>query len=101
MITVQELIDKLLEIADKSKEVLKEQGDQDISEVVDGYEYVILKQVTVQQLIDELLKVKDKSKEVVIDNPYFDKVYLEIDEIENFEDCVTIWVKQKYGMENK
>ena len=43
MITVQELIDMLLEITDKSKEVLKEQGDQDISEVVDGYEYVILK----------------------------------------------------------
>lgn len=43
MTTVQELINMLLEIEDKSKEVLKEQGDQDISEVVDSYEYVILK----------------------------------------------------------
>lgn len=43
MITVQELIDELMKVEDKSKEVLKEQGDQDISEVVDGYEYVILK----------------------------------------------------------
>lgn len=41
--TVQELIDQLMKVEDKSKEVLKEQGDQDISEVVDGYEYVILK----------------------------------------------------------
>jgi len=41
--TVQDLIDKLMKIEDKSKEVLKEQGNQDISEVVDGYEYVILK----------------------------------------------------------
>lgn len=41
--TVQELIDELMKVEDKSKEVLKEQGDQDISEVVDGYEYVILK----------------------------------------------------------
>lgn len=41
--TVQELIDELIKVEDKSKEVLKEQGDQDISEVVDGYEYVILK----------------------------------------------------------
>lgn len=49
--------------------------------------------MTVQELIDELMKVEDKSKGVVIDNPYFDKVYLEIDEIENFEDDVTIWVK--------
>lgn len=49
--------------------------------------------MTVQELIDELMKVEDKSKGVVIDNPYFDKEYLEIDEIENFEDDVTIWVK--------
>lgn len=41
--TVQDLIDKLMKVEDKSKEVLKEQGDQDISEVVDGYEYVVLK----------------------------------------------------------
>lgn len=47
------------------------------------------------------MEIADKSKEVVIDNPYFDKVYLEIDEIENFEDCVTIWVKQKYGTGNR
>lgn len=49
--------------------------------------------VTVQELISRLMGITDKSKEVVIDNPYFDKIYLEIDEIENFEDCVTIWVK--------
>lgn len=41
--TIQELIDELMKVEDKSKEVLKEQGNQDISEVVDGYEYVILK----------------------------------------------------------
>lgn len=41
--TVQDLIDELIKVEDKSKEVLKEQGNQDISEVVDGYEYVILK----------------------------------------------------------
>ena len=49
--------------------------------------------VTVQELINRLMEIADKSKEVVIDNSYFDKVYLEIDEIKNFEDCVTIWVK--------
>lgn len=49
--------------------------------------------MTVQELINRLIEIAGKSKEVVIDNPYFDKVYLEIDEIENFEDCVTIWVK--------
>lgn len=43
MVTVQELIDMLLEVEDKSKEVLKDPWDQDISEVIDGYEYVILK----------------------------------------------------------
>lgn len=47
----------------------------------------------VQELIDELLKVEDKSKRVFIDNPYFDKEYYEIDEIEDFEDDVTIWIK--------
>ena len=49
--------------------------------------------MTVQELIDELMEVEDKSKGVVIDNPYSDKEFFEIDEIENFEDCVTIWVK--------
>lgn len=49
--------------------------------------------MTVQELIDKLMKIEDKSKGVIIDNPYFDKEYLEIDEIENFEDDVTIWVK--------
>lgn len=54
--------------------------------------------MTVQELIDELMKVEDKSKGVFIDNPYFDNEYFdkgcfEIDEIENFEDDVTIWVK--------
>ena len=47
------------------------------------------------------MEITDKSKEVVIDNPYFDEIYLEIDEIENFEDCVTIWVKQKYGTQDR
>lgn len=49
--------------------------------------------MTVQELIDKLMEIADKSKGVVIDNPYFDKVYFEIDEIENFEDYVTIWIK--------
>ena len=51
--------------------------------------------MTVQELIDKLMEIADKSKEVIIDNPYFDIycTYLEIDEIENFEDGVTIWVK--------
>lgn len=49
--------------------------------------------VTVQELIDELLKVEDKSKKIVVDNPYFDKECFEIDEIENFDDYVTIWIK--------
>ena len=49
--------------------------------------------MTVQELIDKLMEIADKSKEVVIDNPYFDKDYFEIDEIENFEDDVTIWIK--------
>ena len=54
--------------------------------------------MTVQELIDELMEVEDKSKGVFIDNPYFDeefcdKACFEIDEIENFEDDVTIWVK--------
>ena len=50
--------------------------------------------MTVQELIDELMEVEDKSKEVTINNPYFEKEYYEIDEIENFEDDdVTIWVK--------
>ena len=48
--------------------------------------------MTVQELIDELMEIEDKSNEVVIDNPYFE-VYLEIDEIENFEDGVIILVK--------
>ena len=49
--------------------------------------------MTVQELIDKLMEIADKSKEVVINNPYFDKEYYEIDEIENFEDDVTIWIK--------
>ena len=49
--------------------------------------------MTVQELIDKLMKIEDKSKGVIIDNPYFDEVYLEINEIENFEDDVIIWVK--------
>lgn len=49
--------------------------------------------MTVQELIDELQKAEDKSKEVILDNPYSDKDYFKIDEIENFEDCVTIWIK--------
>ena len=49
--------------------------------------------MTVQELIDKLMEIADKSKEVIIDNPYFDKEYFKIDEIENFEDDVTIWVK--------
>ena len=49
--------------------------------------------MTVQELIDKLMEIADKSKEVVIDNPYFDKDYFEIDEIENFEYDVTIWIK--------
>ena len=42
--------------------------------------------MTVQELIDELIKVEDKSKTVVIDA-------FEIDEVENFEDYVAIWIK--------
>ena len=50
--------------------------------------------MTVQELIDKLMEIADKSKDVTINNPYFDKEYYEIDEIENFEvDDVTIWVK--------
>ena len=49
--------------------------------------------LTVQDLIDELSKIKDKSKKVILDNPYSDRDYFEIDEVENFEDCVTIWIK--------
>ena len=48
--------------------------------------------MTVQELIDKLMEVEDKSNGVFIDNPYFE-VYLEIDEIENFEDGVIIFVK--------
>lgn len=49
--------------------------------------------MTVQELIDELIEIADKSKEVIIDNPYFNRECFEIDEIENFEDYVTIWVE--------
>ena len=50
--------------------------------------------MTVQELIDRLMEVEDKSKEVTINNPYFNKEYYEIDDIENFEDDdVTIWIK--------
>ena len=47
----------------------------------------------VQELIDKLMEIADKSKEVIISNPYFVESYFEIDEIENFEDDVTIWIK--------
>ena len=49
--------------------------------------------MTVQELIDELIKIDDKSKVVIIDNPFFNKECFEIDDIENFEDWVTIWVE--------
>lgn len=49
--------------------------------------------LTVQDLIDELTKIKDKSKKVILDNPYSDKDYFEIDEVEDFDGQVTIWYK--------
>ena len=49
--------------------------------------------MTVQDLIDELTKIKDKSKKVILDNPYSDKDYFEIDEVEDFDEDVTIWYK--------
>ena len=42
---------------------------------------------------DELTKIKDKSKKVILDNPYSDKDYFEIDEVEDFDEQVTIWYK--------
>lgn len=58
-----------------------------------GIELKRTKILTVQDLIDELTKIKDKSKKVILDNPYSDKNYFEIDEVEDFDEYVTIWYK--------
>lgn len=49
--------------------------------------------ITVQELINLLMQVEDKSKQIVLDNINSDKEYNEIDEVEDFDDCVIIWYK--------
>ena len=71
--TVQELIDELNKVEDKSKSVYQLDYDE-ISEVEESNNYIInisivnynnKNNMTVQELIDALNKVEDKSKDVI------------------------------------
>ena len=74
---------------DNKHAILKRLNDDDSI----GIEFKRTKILTVQDLIDELTKIKDKSKKVILQNPYSDKDYFEIDEVEDFDEDVTIWYK--------
>lgn len=47
---------------------------------------------TVQDLIDELNLIKDKTKNIIIDSVNFQDEYCTVNEVEEFDDDVYIWL---------